>query len=418
MKRHLLASTTRGCALLALVALAIAHAPTVFAAHSSLRRGLMVSTTAPVGRRSTLPGLESTLAAQLQRPHVGVAPGDTPVVLHFALNHDDADKAAELDRRFWDANTPGSEQEGQYVSPSEMAELMAPHEDTLKALHAWLVDEGVPSRSVHLSPWKDHLFVDTDVDTAQRLLQMPLHAYRHSSSDPEVVGKLVVAADSSELPASHPHASRVAIVRVAGSVDAASMDAQSDAAESTTYPLYPFSFWPPSPVIAAEVTNSGDLFMELAVTCAAWEAMPYPFSEGPPDFLARAPCGRSYGEIESFDITVTDSSGSQQAATFEVSPLSGTSGCAVEDFAVCEFEVSAFDFVIGEAYTVSVTSNLEASSNGGSRPWVGYPSHDSLRVVQTQAKTPSLVHSFYGVPGSPVACETDNIQAIGVPQSS
>ena len=99
MKRHLLASTTRGCALLALVALAIAHAPTVFAAHSSLRRGLMVSTAAPIGHRSTLPGLESTLAAQLQRPHVGVAPGDTPVVLHFALNHDDADKAAELVRR-------------------------------------------------------------------------------------------------------------------------------------------------------------------------------------------------------------------------------------------------------------------------------------------------------------------------------
>ena len=69
-------------------------------------------------------------------------------------------------------------------------------------------------------------------------------------------------------------------------------------------------------------------------------------------------------------------------------------------------------------YTVSVTSNLEASSNGGSRPWVGYPSHDSLRVVQTQAKTPSLVHSFYGIPGSPVACETDNIQAIGVLQST
>ena len=237
-------------------------------------------------------------------------------------------------------------------------------------VYQWLADEGVPSSSVHLSPWKDHLFVDTDVDTAQRLLQMPLHAYRHSSSDPEVVGKLVVAADSSELPASHPHASRVAIVRVAGSVDATSMGARSDAAESTKYPMYPFTFWPPSPVIAAEVTNSGDLFMELAVTCAAWEAMPYPFSEGPPDFLARAPCGRSYGEIESFDITVTDSSGSQQAATFEVSPLSGTSGCAVEDFAVyvcandecvgdpikelmamavCEFEVSAFDFEIGEA---------------------------------------------------------------------
>merc|ERR1719238_2338473 len=233
MKRHLLASTTRGCALLALVALAIAHAPTVFAAHSSLRRGLMVSTTAPVGRRSTLPGLESTLAAQLQRPHVGVAPGDTPVVLHFALNHDDADKAAELDRRFWDANTPGSEQEGQYVSPSEMAELMAPHEDTLQALHVWLADEGVPSSSVHLSPWKDHLFVDTDVDTAQRLLQMPLHAYRHSSSDPEVVGKLVVAADSGELPASHPHASRVAIVRVAGSVSAATVGMEAAATLQT-----------------------------------------------------------------------------------------------------------------------------------------------------------------------------------------
>ena len=64
-----------------------------------MRGGLMVSTAAPMGRRSTLPGLESTLAAQLQRPHVGVAPGDTPVVLHFALNHDDADKAAELVRR-------------------------------------------------------------------------------------------------------------------------------------------------------------------------------------------------------------------------------------------------------------------------------------------------------------------------------
>ena len=92
-------SSTRCWILFALIAFASTHAPTVFAAHSSLRRGLMVSTAAPIGHRSTLPGLESTLAAQLQRPHVGVAPGDTPVVLHFALNHDDADKAAELVRR-------------------------------------------------------------------------------------------------------------------------------------------------------------------------------------------------------------------------------------------------------------------------------------------------------------------------------
>ena len=40
------------------------------------------------------------------------------------------------DRRFWNANTPGSEGEGHYVSPSEMADLMAPHDDTLDALRS------------------------------------------------------------------------------------------------------------------------------------------------------------------------------------------------------------------------------------------------------------------------------------------
>ena len=237
-------------------------------------------------------------------------------------------------------------------------------------VYQWLADEGVPSRSVHLSPWKDHLFVDTDVDTAQRLLQMPLHAYRHSSSDPEVVGKLVVAADSGELPASHPHASRVAIVRVAGSVDATSMGVRRDMAESKLPPVYPFSFWPPSPVIAAEVTNTNGLILHTMVTCASWIPLTYPFNLTPPAFNATTPCGDEAGQIESFSVSVRGPSGRTQNATWNVTwaTTDRDRGCKERDYvayvcvdltckdqeqqvltlATCSFEISTLDFELDE----------------------------------------------------------------------
>ena len=266
-----------------------------------------------------------------------------------------------------------------------MADLMAPHDDTLDALRSvrrgaarcahgpislcsfhivcvlcvvccfmlfgcvdqWLTDEGVPSGSVHLSPWKDHLFVDTDVDTAQRLLQMPLHAYRHSSSDPEVVGKLVVAADSGELPASHPHASRVAIVRVAGSVSAPTVGMEAATTLQTELLRYPFSFWPPSPVLEAEVMNNGELRMQAAVTCSSWATKSYPFVGSVPDFNATAPCGTQEGQIQSFTVTVTNTTGGQQTDTWDVTWDADSTdiGCAIHSFVV---DVCANSNCVGE----------------------------------------------------------------------
>ena len=67
-------------------------------------------------------------------------------------------------------------------------------------------------------------------------------------------------------------------------------------------------------------------------------------------------------------------------------------------------------------YTVAMASSLAHSSNGGARPWVGFPVASELHVIRTTAMTPALLHSFYGVPPSPVVCEDRNIQAVGVPQ--
>ena len=67
-------------------------------------------------------------------------------------------------------------------------------------------------------------------------------------------------------------------------------------------------------------------------------------------------------------------------------------------------------------YTVAMASSLAHSSNGGARPWVGFPVASKLHVIRTTPMTPALLHSFYGVPPSPVVCEDRNIQAVGVPQ--
>ena len=47
---------------------------------------------------------------------------------------------------------------------------------------------------------------------------------------------------------------------------------------------------------------------------------------------------------------------------------------------------------------------------------MGFPITNELHVIRTTAMTPALLHSFYGVPPSPVVCEARNIQAVGVAQ--
>ena len=97
MARH----TPRTLAVVAVLCV-VAAAAAAHAAHAAPHR-VMISTASPTeaaagGRRRVMPGADSTLTAQLTHPHAGLAPAATPVVLHFALNHDHADRAAKLVR--------------------------------------------------------------------------------------------------------------------------------------------------------------------------------------------------------------------------------------------------------------------------------------------------------------------------------
>ena len=67
-------------------------------------------------------------------------------------------------------------------------------------------------------------------------------------------------------------------------------------------------------------------------------------------------------------------------------------------------------------YSLSVASTLSNSRNGGFQAWTSFPANDTLHVVRTTAKTPSLVRQHYGVPATAIVCQANNSQAVGVAQ--
>lgn len=234
-------------------------------------------------------------------------------------------------------------------------------------LSQWLSSNGVNSKSYHMSPWQRHVFVVTNVATAEALLQTEVHMYPTPSRDvtkPRTTNARKVAphapvllAPKTAVPESHPLASAFSrVVMTTVLEDTATRAAlrstlsrrlkeqqqaaeeeeqaklQAAAAEADELAQYPFTFWPPSPFAAVEVLASGSVLLETVVTCPspAWAHQDFPvleskFTSGdinlPPQDSVFEACGAEVGALESYTVTFKGTDGTTYTETWDYEPV-------------------------------------------------------------------------------------------------
>ncbi|KAH9013216.1 subtilisin-like protein [Lactarius pseudohatsudake] len=137
---------------------------------------------------------------------LGPPPPGTTIDLYIALQ-------PRLDSALIDAlhevSTPGHQRYGAHLSKEQVAELVAPHQDTLKLVHSWLGHHRVPSSSISTSHGGGWLTITgVPVSQADELLSTSYQLYRHTG---ENATEVILRTVSYSLPAVlHGHVQTVA----------------------------------------------------------------------------------------------------------------------------------------------------------------------------------------------------------------
>ncbi|KAH9009471.1 subtilisin-like protein [Lactarius pseudohatsudake] len=137
---------------------------------------------------------------------LGPPPPGTTIDLYIALQ-------PRLDSALIDAlhevSTPGHQRYGAHLSKEQVAELIAPHQDTLKLVHSWLEHHRVPSSSISTSHGGGWLTITSvPVSQADELLFASYQLYRHTG---ENATEVILRTVSYSLPAVlHAHVQTVA----------------------------------------------------------------------------------------------------------------------------------------------------------------------------------------------------------------
>ncbi|KAI0776517.1 family S53 protease [Trametes elegans] len=113
---------------------------------------------------------------------------DTTLPLRIALT---PRNASGLEARLYDVSTPSSANYGKFLSKDEVAEYVAPTEDTVRAVGAWLSAHGLAATPS--SPAGDWLALDVSVGQANALLGADYAVYTHGASGRELVRTLSYA---------------------------------------------------------------------------------------------------------------------------------------------------------------------------------------------------------------------------------
>ncbi|QIW98818.1 hypothetical protein AMS68_004336 [Peltaster fructicola] len=113
---------------------------------------------------------------------VGKAPESHTIALRIALKQQSFD---ELESRLYEVSDPDSATYGEWLDTPEIHTLIAPHETTKDAVHAWLADNGIESFAA--SPAGDWLYIPMSVKEAERLLDTEYHVYKHVDNGNELV---------------------------------------------------------------------------------------------------------------------------------------------------------------------------------------------------------------------------------------
>ncbi len=81
---------------------------------------------------------------------------------------------------------PKSPQYGNHWTAGKIAETFAPSEETISAVHNWLVGSGIPAERIKISSTKGWINVDASVAEANELLRTEYNVYVHESGKSHV----------------------------------------------------------------------------------------------------------------------------------------------------------------------------------------------------------------------------------------
>ncbi|KPI46085.1 Tripeptidyl-peptidase sed2 [Cyphellophora attinorum] len=115
---------------------------------------------------------EHPVPAQWQK--LDRAPADHRLDMRIGLKQANFD---ELERQLYDVSSPSSSNYGQHLSTDGIHSLVAPAEDTLKDVLAWLGDHGV--EELDFTPARDWIKVSLPVSKVEDLLNTEYHHYVH-----------------------------------------------------------------------------------------------------------------------------------------------------------------------------------------------------------------------------------------------
>ena len=97
-----------------------------------------------------------------------------------------------LEQHAVEVSNPSHARYGQYLSASEIHDLIAPSDETINLVKEWLQEHGIHAAT--LSPTKDWLSVSLPVEKAEELLETSYSVFRHTD------GSALVRAPSWSLP--------------------------------------------------------------------------------------------------------------------------------------------------------------------------------------------------------------------------
>ncbi|KAH7925313.1 subtilisin-like protein [Leucogyrophana mollusca] len=114
------------------------------------------------------------------------------ILLRFALAQSNI---AEIGSHLNDVSHPDSPNYGKHWSAGKIAETFAPSNETVAAVQTWLLESGIFSNQIRVTPTKGWIEVNATVEEAEQLLHAEYSVYRHDT------GKEHIALQGYSLPA-------------------------------------------------------------------------------------------------------------------------------------------------------------------------------------------------------------------------
>lgn len=124
------------------------------------------------------------LRQSLKVPHgwvsTGQAKSDEEVSLVFAVKHSNTDRLEEL---FWEVSTPGRKLYRQFLSHSDLNQLIAPKPESIDQVQTWLSGVGVKiDEQCRWTQAREFLRCDVPCFLAEALLGVTFEAFHHQTS--------------------------------------------------------------------------------------------------------------------------------------------------------------------------------------------------------------------------------------------